>query len=174
MDVFEKHFEMLRKNEEIFKKYSVKTENGLRFSNNKEKDFYKNGKNLLSIEVIEYFLEVRSIHYHNVINMKLKQYSFSEWIVCLEENVLLDYALPIFSRVLQEYPMLCGMQCEWQVLYEITKIKEDFWMVHKKWKEYFIEILKRFCSNYTKEELIDIFSEEYFYQFETFIGKEYI
>lgn len=105
-------------------------------------------------------------------NMKLKQYSFPEWIVCLEENVLLDYALPIFSRVLQEYPMLCGMQCEWQVLYEITKIKEDFWMIHKKWKEYFIEILKGFCSNYTKEELIDIFSEEYFYQFETFIGNE--
>lgn len=171
MDVFEKHFMMLKKNEEIFKKYSIKKENGIKFSADKAKDFYKSGKNLLSIEVIEYFLEVRSIHYHNIINLNLNQYSFPEWIVCLEENVLLDYALPIFSRVLQEYPMLCGMQCEWQVLYEITKINEDFWMIHQKWKEYFIDILNRFCSNYVMEELIDIFSEEYFFQFEKFMGK---
>lgn len=170
MDIFEKHFEMLRKSEEAFKKYSTRTENGLKIPDDREKDFCIEGRNLLSVDVITYFLEVRSIYHYNIVNMKLKDYSFPEWVVCLEENVLLEYALPVFSRVLQEYPMLCGMNCEWQIMYEIAKIKEDFWLLHKEWREFFVGILRQFCSKYAKEKLIEIFSEEYSYQFREFIS----
>lgn len=169
MDIFEKHFEMLKNNEEIFRKYSIKDDKGLILSDEKKKDFYIKGRDLLSDEIAKYFLEIRSIYYHNVINNNLQQYSFYEWIVCLEENILLEYAIPIFSRVLQEYPMLCGMNYEWQVMYEIAKIKEDFWLAHIDWKIFFVDILKRFSSEYEDAELIEIFSKKYFYQFKKFV-----
>lgn len=169
MDIFEKHFEMLKENERIFRKYSIKKENGLQLSSVQEKNFYVEGRDLLSDEVINYFLDVRSIHYYRVIHKKLKNYSLFEWIVCLEESVLLEYALPIFSRVLYEYPMLCGMNCEWQIMYEITKINENFWTFHQEWRRFFVEIIMQFFSKYTKEELSNMFSEQYFCQFEKFI-----
>lgn len=169
MDIFEKHFKMLESNEEIFKKYSIKEEKGLILSDEKKRDFCVKGKNLLSEEVTNYFLEIRSIYYQNIINNTLQQYSFYEWVVCLQEKVLLEYAVPIFSRVLYEYPMLCGMNCEWQVMYEITKIREDFWLPHIDWKIYFVEILRRFSSDYNEIELIQIFSERYFKQFKKFM-----
>lgn len=39
-------------------------------------------------------MEIRSIHYYNVIIKKLKEYTLPEWIVCLNEKVLLEYAVP--------------------------------------------------------------------------------
>lgn len=128
----------------------------------------KTGKDLLPEDKTKEFREVRSIHYHNVITKKLKEYNFPEWIVCLNEKVLLDYTIPIFSRVLAEYPMLCGMNSEWQILYEITKIDWVFWKTHRTWKMFFDEIIEEVILSKEQGGLITPISEEYLYKFKNF------
>ena len=117
----------------------------------------------------ELFMVVRSIHYNNVVMKKLKEYTLPEWLVCLSEEVLLEYAIPIFSRVLHKYPMLCGMNKEWQVIYEITKVSEEFWEVNKEWKVYFYKIINTILSQYEEGKLIASIPEEYLYQFKNFM-----
>lgn len=96
----------------------------------KKKGYIKCGCELLSIEKSEQFMEVRSIHYHNVVTKRLAEYTLPEWLVCLQEEILLEYAIPVFVGVLEKYPMLCGMNNEWQVLYDITRLNHDFWMMN--------------------------------------------
>lgn len=168
MNIFEKHFSMLKKNEEIFEKFKARECIGIKISENAKKDFFKTGKELLTIEKEKQFMEIRSIHYYNVIIKKLKEYTLPEWIVCLNEKVLLEYAVPVFSRVLNEYPMLCGMNCEWQVLYEITKIKQCFWDLHKEWKVYFVKIIDNIFLEYKQEDLMTVIPKEYLHQFKNY------
>ena len=50
MNIFEKHFSMLKKNEEIFEKFKERECIGIKISENAKKDFFKTGKELLTIE----------------------------------------------------------------------------------------------------------------------------
>lgn len=168
MDIFEQHFTMLKKNKEVFEKYKVKENTGIKITDQEKKDYQKMGKDLMTIEKSEQLLEVRSIHYYNVVMKKLKDYSFPEWIVCLNEKVLLEYAIPVFSRVLKEYPMLCGLNCEWQILYEITTVDQEFWEKHIEWKKYFQKIVEEIDLEYAREKLMVPVPKEYSQQFETF------
>ena len=54
----------------------------------------KTGRDLLPDETVEYFKEIRSINYYNVLNKTLSEYTFAEWYVCLDEKVLLEQCLP--------------------------------------------------------------------------------
>ena len=53
----------------------------------------KTGRELLPDETVEYFKEIRSINYFNVLNKTLSEYTFAEWYVCLDEKVLLEQCL---------------------------------------------------------------------------------
>lgn len=170
MDVFEKHFNMLRESEEMYKRYCMKKEKGIVISIEEEKNFNIKGEKLLPSETIKYLKQFRSIYYWNVVDMELKNYSLHEWIVCVEESVLLEYAIPILSRVLHEYPMLYGGNSEWQVLYEITKINREFWAVHDSWGKFFIEIICSVLSGGMEQNLTDTIPQEYLYQFRDFIA----
>ena len=168
MNVFEKRIAMLKKNEKIFKKYYRNEEMRIIICNDKKENFQKRGYELLEIEVKSRFEKVRSIYYYNIVNKRLHDYSFPEWIVCIEEKVLLEYAIPIFSRVLKYYPMLCGEHCEWEVLYEISKVDENFWNMHKEWKLFFKDIINNISYNNEKE--INDISKKYIHQFHVFIS----
>ena len=168
MNIFDLHFEMLRKNQEIFEKFKLRENIAIEISENIKKDFIKNGKELLSVKEIEYLSEVRSIHYQNVLVKKLEEYTLPEWLVCLNEKVLLEYAIPILSNVLNEYPMLCGMNCEWQVLYEITNLEHEFWQAHKAWKAFYDEMINKIILTYEQDDFEVLIPEEYLYQFKMF------
>lgn len=168
MNMFDLHFEMLRINQEIFEKFKLRENIVIEISENIKKDFIKNGKELLSLTEIEYFSEVRSIHYQNVVVKKLEEYTLPEWLVCLNEKVLLEYAIPILSNVLNEYPMLCGMNCEWQVLYEITNLEHEFWQTHKAWKAFYDEMIDKIILTYEQDNFEVLIPEEYLYQFKMF------
>ncbi|MBE5871730.1 MAG: hypothetical protein E7294_10790 [Lachnospiraceae bacterium] len=45
----------------------------------------------------------------------------------------------ILSKVLKYYPMLSGGDNEWEILYEITRISEEFWINHKEDKQRILE-----------------------------------
>lgn len=116
---------------------------------------------------------MRSIHYHNVVNKILGEYSLPEWLVCLHEEILLEYAVPIFSRVREIYPMLCGMNNEWQVLYEITKLNQDFWIKNAEWKEYFDKLIESVLLEYAQGRINTTIPEVYLYQFKAFIDLDF-
>ena len=166
MDIFEKHFAMLQNSRDIFEKYKNRGE--IKAFSNEQAEFSMRGKELLTIEMCEQFMEVRSIHYYNVVTKKMGEYTFPEWLVCLNEKVLLEYVIPIFSGALKEYPMLCGMNCEWQVLYEITMISQEFWNDNREWKVYFSKIIKKVLFEYEQGSLISNVPENYLSQFEKF------
>ena len=156
MDVFEKHFNRLRESEEMYNRYCMKKDKGIAISIEEEKNFNVKGEELLSSETIKYLKQFRSIHCWNVVDMELKNFSFEEWKVCVEESVLLEYAIPVLSRVLHEYPMLYGGNSEWQVLYGITKINREFWAVHESWKKFFVEIICSVLSGEMGQDLQSI------------------
>lgn len=168
MDKFEKHFTMLKKNQEIFEQYKMTESIGIKISDIRQKDYLKVGRELLSIEKSEQFMEVRSIYYYNVVTKRLEEYTLPEWLVCLEEEVLLEYAIPIFSRVVENYPMLCGMNNEWQVLYDITRLNRDFWIMNTEWKVYFNKIVDKIFFEYGQGAFVMSIPEEYLYQFKQF------
>lgn len=168
MNVFERHFAMLKRGQDVFEQYKRAENIGIRISDKKKKDYVKIGGELLTKEKGKQFMEVRSIHYHNVVVKKLEEYSLPEWLVCLNEEVLLEYAIPIFSRVLNKYPMLCGMNNEWQVLYDITKINPKFWEDNREWKMYFVEIIEKIFWEYEQNTSVIFIPEEYLYQFSIF------
>ena len=169
MDVFEKYFNMLKRSEDMFEKLKTKDCENVKISENEVMEYYKEGKELLPTEKSKEFIEIRSIHNYNVVMKKLVDYTFPEWLVCLNEKVLLKYAIPIFARVLNEYPMLCGMNCEWQVLYEITKIDQDFWDIHNEWKKHFITIVNNVVLDYNSKKIMNTISGKYLDCFEKFI-----
>ena len=164
MNVFEKHFDMLKKNENIFEQCKIEEMN-----NNINENYKYKGIELLDKKRCDEFMQVRSIHYSNIIFKRLDEFNFPEWIICIEEKVLLDYAVPIFLKVLEKYPMLCGMHCEWEILYEIIKIEEVFWINHIDWKENLNAIIKDDIFNYEKK-LYNI-NYEYIEQFKKYIYK---
>lgn len=165
---FNDFFSMLKNNQEKFEQYKKTEDIGIKISEEKEKDLLKFGREFLSKEKSEQLMEVRSIHYHNVVTKVLGEYSLPEWLVCLHEEILLEYAIPIFSRVLANYPMLCGMNNEWQVLYEITILNQDFWMMNEDWKVYFDKLIEKVLFEYEQGGFNTTISEEYLYQFKAF------
>lgn len=170
MNVFEKRKKMLEKNEEVFEQYCRNEKTGILISDARKEYLKKTGSELLSGEIKERFEETRSIYYYNILNKPLLEYTFPEWVVCLQEKALLEYAVPIFSRVLVHYPMLCGKNCEWEILYEIAKVDEDFWNVHEGWKRFFVDILNNvLCDNGVEKE--PVINEKFIEQFCIFISE---
>lgn len=142
MDVFEKKIKMHRKHEEIFNKYRNQSNNGILIPDNLRINLEKTGRELLPEKTVNYFLTVRCQYYANVINDKMKDYTYMEWVTCIKEKILLEYALPIIAGPLLFYPMLSGMHAEWEILYEISDIDEKFWMEHRDWKAFFVRLMK--------------------------------
>ena len=169
LDVFEIRMEMLKKYEDIFKKYYLNETEGISLSDQKKKDLEKKGSELLKQEDKLRFEKVRSIYYVNIINKCLSSYLLPEWTICLEENVLLEYALPIFSRVLSHYPMLCGGKCEWEILYDITNIPYSFWNKHEDWKQFFKKIISEIICN---KNYVNEINEGYVHHFKAFALEE--
>ncbi|MDE7424420.1 MAG: hypothetical protein K2N51_12165 [Lachnospiraceae bacterium] len=166
MDVFERHFNLLRKSEKIFNTYYKDNTIGIPMPETYDEDILKKGKALLSKIQAEYFRQVRSMHYWNVLDKELGDLEYLDWLVCLEERVLLVYVIPLFSRVLEKFPMLYGGNREWQVLYEITTIDKNIWIEYPKWKIY---LQKMICDSVFVKDVKSSINKEYLYQFEKFI-----
>lgn len=148
-----KYEKQCKNNEAIFEKYKLIECEEVKISEKKQKEYWKTGKELLTAEKAEQFMEVHSIYYDNVVMKKLNEYTLPEWFVCLDEKVLLEYAVPVFAGVLKEYPMLCGLRCEWQVLYAISGLDQEFWQMHKEWKKFFSEIIDNIILEYEQKKI---------------------
>ena len=85
MDLFKEHFANCRKSQEIFELYK-NSDKGIIISNELKDNFSKKGSELLTKKEVDYFLEIRGIYYTNVVKNELKDCSFYEWLVCLEQK----------------------------------------------------------------------------------------
>jgi hypothetical protein len=114
----------------------------------------KTGRELLPEATVEYFKEIRSINYFNVLNKTLSEYTFAEWYVCLDEKVLLEQCLPRYSEKLDTDPLMPGLFSKGEILYKITLIDKAFWIDHEEWYECFSAIIHG-VLDLGKEELIN-------------------
>ena len=102
----------------------------------------KTGRDLLPEDIVEYLLEFRNINCWNVVNKKLSEYTWAEWLVCLKEKLLLEQCLPLVSEKLDRDPLVPGLFSKGELLYDVTQIENDFWMEHQEWFEYFRAIVQ--------------------------------
>lgn len=129
----------------------------------------KTGRDLLPEETVEYFKEIRSINYYNVLNKTLSEYTFAEWYVCLDEKVLLEQCLPRYSEKLDMDPLMPGLFSKGEILYRITLIDKAFWIDHPDWYEYFRTIIhgvldlgkEELINKGIREEYIEVYFEAY-------------
>ena len=106
----------------------------------------KTGQELLSEKIVEYFKGFRAADYQNVLRKKLSEYTWSEWLVCLKEKVLLEQCLPYVSEKLEVNPLIPGAFYRGEILYEVTQIEKNFWMSHQDWYQYFGTCVKTALS----------------------------
>ena len=129
----------------------------------------KTGRDLLPEETVEYFKEIRSINYYNVLNKTLSEYTFAEWYVCLDEKVLLEQCFPRYSEKLDMDPLMPGLFSKGEILYKITQIDKSFWTDHPDWYEYFRTIIhgvldmgkEELINSGIREEYIEVYIEAY-------------
>ena len=134
--------------------------------------FSKTGRDLLPEEIVDAFKEIRGIDYYRVLNNTLSEYTAAEHLVCLRENVLLEYCLPFFIDKLDLDPLIPGYFRKGEILYYFTKIDKSFWVTHKDWYEHTREIVKsvidmseeKIRSTVTAQEYIEAYKSFYYRQ----------
>ncbi len=101
----------------------------------------KTGQDLLPEEIVKEFMDSRSAVHIRVLKRTLSEYTWAEWLICLKEKVLLEQCLPYVSEKLDDDPLIPGLFSKGEVLYDVTRIDDDFWMSHQDWLEYFRTII---------------------------------
>ena len=99
------------------------------------KIFFKKGRELLPPHIVKEFQEIRSIQYWNILNNRLSDYTWAEWLTCLKEKVLLEQCLPFVFEKLDIDPLIPGCFDRGEVLYAVTRIDKSFWNGHRDWYE---------------------------------------
>lgn len=74
-------------------------------------------------------------------------------------GILLEYAVPILSRVLSQNPLLNGAYYRGELIYNILNIDESFWQKHIDWKVYFETLLMDIFRSFSEQELENIVGE---------------
>ena len=92
--------------EEAKQFYKKNNDSFLKVANTFIGDDTRLGRELLSNEEVDRIAKIRSVSAYNVLNWTLQEYELSEWYLWLEENVLLEIVVPLFSEVLKQYPAI--------------------------------------------------------------------
>ena len=125
----------------------------------------KTGQDLLPEEIAEDFMNARSAVHIRVLKRTLSEYTWAEWLICLKEKVLLEQCLPYVSEKLDEDLLIPGLFSKGEVLYDVTRIDDDFWISHPDCLEYFRTIintvLNKFKNDSDTPEIIREYVEAY-------------
>ncbi len=121
--------------------------------------FSKTGRELLPPETVEYFQGFRSADYIRVLNCRLSEYTWFEWLVCLHEKVLLEQCLPFVFEKLDMNPLIPGPFYRGEILYKVTQIDKSFWDDHKDLVERFRQIMKKALKMIEESDNVEIRSD---------------
>jgi hypothetical protein len=113
--------------------------------------FCKTGRELLPEKIVKDFLEYRDAQHHNIINKRLSEYTYSEWLLCLYEKVLLEQCLPYIFEKVHLDPLAPGAFYKGELLYHITLIDKIFWSSHMELFASFKMIIDNVLDHMEKE-----------------------
>lgn len=162
MDIFTKRANCMKESQRAFNRLAFNVNEGLEMPKSFKLNLEKLGSELLEPNDVERISKIRCIYYSNLLTNKLSDFSYFEWLVCLEEKVLLEYTIPLFSRVLFKYPFLYGLSyCKGEVICKILELGDTFWIYHSDWKNVYRKIVKNIFELYSEDELNSILKREY-------------
>lgn len=114
----------------------------------------KTGRELIGEEeVIQELLSVRGIDYQNMVNCKLKNYTLLEWTGCIKEGILIEYAVPMLSRLLAIHPLAAGIHYQGELLFYIVRAFQVGIVTQADWLQYFKELVTGIIKTETEETL---------------------
>lgn len=113
--------------------------------------FNKTGRELLPEKTVKEFLEYRDPQHPAIVNRRLSEYSYSEWLVCFYEKVLLEQCLPNILKKVNLDPLAPGFFYKGELLYHVTLIDKTFWSSHMELFESFSTIIDNALDLIEKE-----------------------
>ena len=125
----------------------------------------KTGEELITdISLKEHMRHIRSVDYHNVLVNPIKEYGLAEWLVCLDENIFIDCAIAMLSKVIavdsyavdyDNIPLIC---------YVVWAYKQCDFEHKNEWHSYFSDIVKSVLNDERvhtlDEKVIDLLSQK--------------
>lgn len=90
---------------------------------------------------------------HNILYRQLGEYGWAEWVTCLSFEFLLDYTLPMISKVLHINICVPGFYYKGEIICRILKHDSSVWVNHPEWKPYFVTLLNAAFLQYNENEL---------------------
>lgn len=121
----------------------------------------KTGKQLIANDaVIQELLSYRDTSIiSNILYRKLGEYGWGEWVICLHLELLLDYTIPMMSRVLSASVFVPGLYYKGEILWRILKHNSNIWNTHPTWKQYFVGLLQNVFFQYSEQALEEMLDE---------------
>lgn len=123
--------------------------------------FNKTGRELLPENIIKQFEEISCINYRNILENRLSEYTWGEWLFCLKEQVLLEQCMSFVFEMLDMNPLIPGCFFKGEVLYEVTRIDKSFWTAHEDWYEHIRTIIYKALSMNEMDEGNTVIPQEY-------------
>lgn len=103
--------------------------------------------------VIDELLSYRSGYASHILNWTLAEYGWAEWILCMNLWVLMEYAIPVLSKVLDINAFVPGIFYRGEVLYRILIYEGDIWERHPDWMPFFKGLVQNMFTQYDEDEL---------------------
>ncbi len=89
----------------IFDKHKNNSEIGVHLTVDDENFLNKTGNELIkNEELMQCMKSIRSINYHNILHKPVRDYGLTEWLICVDEGLFVEYAVYMLSKVLAVNP----------------------------------------------------------------------
>lgn len=103
------HLEELKSGELLLEQVKNKRDIGIGREMLSEKVLCKTGEELIGdSDIICELREYRSVYVYHILDWKLSQYQWGEWITCLYFKLFLNFTVPMLSKVLEQNPLITG------------------------------------------------------------------
>ena len=130
--------------------------------------FSKTGRELLPQNIVEEFQEYRSALHQRILYCRLSEYTWSEWVICLQEKILLEQCLPFALEKLDMNPTAPGIFYKGEVLYDVTQIDRTFWDNHMDLYNSFKAIIDKNLDLLKKETDNGVIREDFLEAYQRF------
>lgn len=98
----------------------------------------------------------------NILEWKLGDYGWGEWLTCLNLKLFPEYTVPVMSRMLSVNIFVPGFYYRGEILWRVWKLEGSVWTDHPDWRQYFAGLLEALFHQYSDDDLKRLL-DEYIY-----------